>query len=156
MSYLQLEDLNLFDIQILEGSFYCKNHDLIHKVCKHIKNVFCSIYFKTFSLDIKKTRDKLKIKIYALSITKDLVYFLHSLPNTTDILVIPELILNEIITNLPINLKKFVIISYYEQNMYLINNLLKYKIPYDTKIILKIKNTYEYIVKLSNGKLVLT
>jgi hypothetical protein len=106
-----------------------------------------------FSIDIIKTKEKLKIKIFAVGISKDLIYFLSDLPNNIDVLEIPELFLNEVLSILPINLKKLVIINYNELNMHLINNLLKYKIPNDMKIICKIKNTTKYTVDLTHNKI---
>jgi hypothetical protein len=153
MIFSTLENINFNELQVLDGSFYCKNKNLIHIICDKVKYIFCRLYYRLFSIDIIKTKEKLKIKIFAVGISKDLIYFLNDLPNNIDVLEIPELVLNEVLSNLPINLKKLVIINYNELNIHLINNLLKCKIPNDTKVVCKIKNTTKFAVDLTHDKL---
>ena len=123
----------------MQGSFSCNNFNLINQICKKIELIVCIVYFRTFSLEIKKVNSKLKIKINTVAISKDLVYFLNFLPLDLDVLTIPELILQETLLNLPISLKKLIFIGYYEPNVTLLNNLRKYKIPFGLKIFYKFK-----------------
>lgn len=153
MSLSALEHVNIYNLEVLDGDYYCKNKNLISIICNKIKYINCDIYFRNYSVSIKKSKDKLKINVFCVGISKDLIYFLNDLPNNIDVLEIPELILNEVLLNLPVNLKKLVIINYYEKNIHLMNILLKYKIPYDTKIIYKIKNTIKYNVNFTYDKL---
>ena len=152
MSYPLLEDLNIYTLEVLEGRYICKDNELFHKVCKSVKHINCSLYFKTFSIDITKTKYKLKVKIHTVVVSKDLISVLDNLPNNIDVLEIHDIILNEVFSNLPINLKKLILISYYKQNILLMNNLLKYKIPFGLKIISKVLNTEKYIVNISDNK----
>ena len=152
MSYPLLEDLNIYTLEVLEGRYICKDNELFHKVCKSVKHINCSLYFKTFSIDITKTKYKLKVKIHTVVVSKDLISVLDNLPNNIDVLEIHDSILNEVFSNLPINLKKLILISYYKQNILLMNNLLKYKIPFGLKIISKVLNTEKYIVNISDNK----
>lgn len=148
----ELASLEVLNKTILEGKYICKNFELINNLCNKIDFIYCTLYFKYFSLYIKKNKTELKIKINAVAISKDLINFLNNLPIEVDELVISNLILKETLTNLPTNLKKMTIINYTDNDYFILECLKKYKLPLDIKIILKKNNSEKKLVIIDNYK----
>jgi hypothetical protein len=132
-----IDNIEVVNSTILEGEYICNKFSIINELCIKIKYIYATIYSSNFSLYIKKTKEKLKIKINAISISKDLINFLNFLPYNLDDLVIPQLIIKETLNNLPVNLKKITIINYAGNEYWILDNLKKTKLPHDIKIILK-------------------
>jgi hypothetical protein len=132
-----IDNIEVVNSTILEGKYICNKFSIINELCIKIKYIYATIYSSNFSLYIKKTKEKLKIKINANSISKDLINFLNFLPYNLDDLVIPQLIIKETLNNLPVNLKKITIINYAGNEYWILDNLKKTKLPHYIKIILK-------------------
>jgi hypothetical protein len=134
---LKTIDMEVLNQSILEGKYICNKFSIVNELCEKIEYVYATIYFTKFSLYIKKTKEKLKIKINAIAISKDLINFLNYLPYNLDDLVIPQLITKETLNNLPVNLKKMTIVNYAGNEYWTLENLKKTKLPHNIKIFLK-------------------
>lgn len=132
-----ISNIQEINLSILEGKYICNDFSIINQLCEKIEYIYATIYLKKFSLYIKKTKEKLKMKIDAIAITKDLINFLNYLPYDLDDLVIPQLIIKETLNNLPVTLKKMTIINYPGMEYWILENIKKTKLPYNIKIILK-------------------
>jgi hypothetical protein len=112
MSNATLEEINLYDLHILEGKYYCKNYNNVLYICDKIKFLNCVISFNIFEIKIKKKYGFLKLDILTKFISQDLIYFIDNLPKNIDILVIPQLLISDIKNKIPSTLKRLVICGY--------------------------------------------
>lgn len=135
-----IDNMELLNQSIFEGKYICNNFSIINQLCEKIEYIYATIYLKNFSLYIKKTKEKLKMKIHTVTVTKDLINYLNFLPYNLDELVIPQLITKETLNNLPVTLKKMTIIYFAGNEYWTLETLKKTKLPYNIKIFLKDNN----------------
>ncbi len=148
-----IDNMELLNQSILEGKYICNKFSIVNELCEKIEYIYATIYFTKFSLYIKKTKEKLKIKINAIAVSKDLINFLNYLPYNLDDLVIPQLIIKETLNNLPVNLKKITIVNYAGNEYWTLDNLKKTKLPHNIKIFLKDNIINKKMVVIDNFNL---
>ena len=146
MSYKNINSINIYNSSTLTGDYSTCDDNSLHRICNNIPYINCRIYYKKFCVSIKKNPDELKMKVLTTGLSKELVYFLHNIPDKVDILVLNDFILNERLTNLSSNLKKIIFVSYCEINFHLLNKLKEYKFKSSdkTKVYYKIKQNQTY------------
>ena len=87
-----IDSINVFTCKVLEGDYNITTYDQISKICENIPHINCRLCHKNFSVRIHKTDPRLKIKVSCIALSKDLIYFLHNMPNNVDTLKLNDFV----------------------------------------------------------------